>query len=114
VAMACPIVAIHEKRNEIVTYGGGVHLSKENLNHEEYGTIYGLVAEKKGDAWGEIIPGMFVKSLSQEHGIVAVPTSEISSWRVGDYVLILPVHSCMTANLMKEYLTTGSDLISRL
>ncbi|MBE0695987.1 MAG: alanine racemase, partial [Anaerolineaceae bacterium] len=28
VALACPVVALHPERNEIITYGGAVHLSK--------------------------------------------------------------------------------------
>jgi D-serine deaminase-like pyridoxal phosphate-dependent protein len=47
VAMACPVVAIHENRNEIVVYGGGVHLSKDIMRDDELGTIFGRVAEKK-------------------------------------------------------------------
>lgn len=114
VAMACPIVAVHSGRNEILIYGGGVHLSKERLEDEKFGTIYGTVVEKKDDSWGKLIPKMFVKSLSQEHGIVSVPTSDISNYEIGDYLLILPVHSCMTANLMNDYQTTENKLIPRL
>ena len=114
VAMACPIVAIHSDRNEIVIYGGGVHLSKERLQHSKYGTIYGTVVEKKGDFWENEIPNMYVKNLSQEHGIVHTPDAEISKYKIGDYLLILPVHSCMTANLMNNYQTTDNNQISRI
>ena len=114
VAMACPIVAIHKNRNEIVMYGGGVHFSKERLEDDEFGTIYGKVVEKKGNSWGNVIPGMYVKNLSQEHGIVAVPNSGISDYKIGDLLFILPVHSCMTANLMKAYYTTEGRVIERV
>ncbi|MFC2115981.1 alanine racemase [Bacteroidota bacterium] len=113
VAMACPIVAIHRNRGEIVIYGGGVHFSKERLEDEKEGTIYGKVVEKSDKGWGNIIQGMYLKSLSQEHGILSVPDSEITKYSVGDTVLILPVHSCMTANLMKDYQTTGGHYISK-
>lgn len=105
-AVACPIVAIHMDRNEIVIYGGGVHLSKERLDDDEYGTIYGKIVEQKGNNWGDVIPGMFVKNLSQEHGVVSVPKARISNYKVGDLLLILPVHSCLTANLLKPFQTT--------
>ena len=114
VAMACPIVAIHETRKELVIYGGGVHFSKERLEDEKFGTIFGQVVEKKGNAWGNLIPGMYVKSLSQEHGIVEVPKTRISQYKIGDILLILPVHSCMSANLMKRYLTTDGWVVERL
>ncbi len=113
VIMTCPIVAIHNDRSEIVIYGGGVHFSKESLEDEKSGTIFGKIVEKKENTWGDIIPGMYIKSLSQEHGIVAVPESEISKYRIGDYLLVLPVHSCMTANLVKTYQTTTSGKITR-
>jgi D-serine deaminase-like pyridoxal phosphate-dependent protein len=112
VAMACPIVAIHEERSEIVVYGGGVHFSKDSLEDKE-GVIYGRGVEKRGELWGDIIPGMFVKSLSQEHGIISVLKTEMNNYRVGDYLIILPVHSCMTANSMKSYLNSNK-VITRL
>lgn len=113
VAMACPIVAIHNNRSEIIIYGGGVHFSKEFLNDESQGTIYGVVVETLDDGWGKPIKGMYLKSLSQEHGIISVPASQIGNYKIGDILLILPVHSCMTANAMKSYLSNSSK-ISRL
>ncbi len=103
VAVACPIVAIHKDRNEVVIYGGGVHFSKERLENEKEGTIYGRVVAKKGNLWSDIIPDVYIKSLSQEHGIVAVSPSQINNYTIGDYLIALPIHSCMTANLMKRY-----------
>jgi len=114
VAMACPIVAIHKNRNEIVMYGGGVHFSKERLEDEEFGTMYGKVVENEGKTWGNLIPGMYVKHLSQEHGIVTLPSSRISNYKIGDLLFILPVHSCMTANLMRKYVTTKGRVIERV
>jgi D-serine deaminase-like pyridoxal phosphate-dependent protein len=103
VAMACPIVSIHTDRNEIVIYGGGVHFSKESLEVDNVGTIYGIVVEQLEYGWGEPIENMYLKSLSQEHGIITVPESHISRYKIGDLLFILPVHSCMTANEMKYY-----------
>ncbi len=114
VAMACPIVAIHRDRNEIVVYGGGVHFSKDSLEEERQDRIYGKVAEKLNRGWGKIIPNMNIKSLSQEHGIISAPNTQIYKYKIGDYLLILPVHSCMTANLIKSYKTLDNHLVSRL
>ncbi len=113
VALACPVVAIHKGRSEIVVYGGGVHLSKERL-HDEEGVVFGRIVEEGKEGWGEVIPEMYVKSLSQEHGIIAVPDTHIDNYKIGDTIMILPVHSCMTANLMKSYRTIDGRLISRL
>lgn len=113
VALACPIVAIHKDRSEIVIYGGGVHLSKERLYDEE-GAVFGRVVKEEKDGWGEVIPDMYVKSLSQEHGIIAVPRKYINNYNIGDTIMILPVHSCMTANLMKSYRTFDGRVVSGL
>jgi D-serine deaminase-like pyridoxal phosphate-dependent protein len=113
VAMACPIVAIHKDRSEIVVYGGGVHLSKDRLEDKE-AVIFGRVVRKTENAWGDIIPNMYVKSLSQEHGIISMPNNEIDNYKIGDHLMILPVHSCMTGNLMKSYTTLGGKNILRL
>ena len=114
VAMACPIVAIQNNRNEIVIYGGGVHFSKEVLEQTGMPPSYGQIVEPSANGWGNIIPNMYVKSLSQEHGIVSVPEKLLNNYRIGDLLYILPVHSCMTANLMKEYTTLNGSKISMM
>ncbi len=113
VAMACPIVAFHEERSEIVVYGGGVHLSKDRLEDKE-GLVFGRVVEKTKNGWGDLIPNTFVKSLSQEHGIISVPNHDLDKYKIGDYLMILPIHVCMTGNLMKSYTTFDGQNISRL
>ncbi len=109
VAMVCPIVTIHPDRDEIVIYGGGVHFSKDSLRTKE-GTIYGMVVEHEQNGWGSIIEGMYIKRLSQEHGIVAVPTRLLNKYSIGDCLIVLPVHACMTANAMKEYYNSGHSI----
>lgn len=99
VAVSCPIVAIHKERSEIVIYGGGVHFSKDRLKDDGI-IIYGRVVEKIDQKWGDIIEDAYIKSLSQEHGVVHVPTALIDNYKIGDTLLILPVHSCMTADLL--------------
>ncbi|WP_321516663.1 alanine racemase [Marinifilum fragile] len=114
VAVVCPIVAIYKERKEIVIYGGGVHFSKDCLEDEHYGAICGKVVERDQDKWGNEIPGMYLKKLSQEHGIVHVPDSEIDNYKLGDCLTILPVHACMTANELKSYYIAPDKTILRL
>ncbi|MBN2637701.1 MAG: alanine racemase [Bacteroidales bacterium] len=103
VALACPVVALHPNRNELVVYGGGVHLSKEFIAADNQFQLFGYVVRlNENGTWGEPIPGAYVSSLSQEHGIVKLPEQELQNWKPSDVLGILPVHSCMTANLMKE------------
>ncbi|MBN2776920.1 MAG: alanine racemase [Bacteroidales bacterium] len=95
----CPIVDIHTERNEIVIHGGAVHFSKEFIiiNNQN---IYGRLIKHHGNEVSEIKEDII--SLSQEHGIIKIKNSEISNYNIGDLVEIIPVHSCLTANLMKN------------
>ena len=110
VAMACPIVAIHKDRNQIVIYGGGIHFSKDRI--EDNGQpVFGLVAQNNSVGWKDHIANMYVKAISQEHGVVSVPITEIDNYSIGDIIYVLPIHSCMTADLMKRYKTIeGRDI----
>lgn len=114
VAMACPIVALHPERGELVIYGGGVHFSKDHTQADRVGTHYGLVVQKDNGKWGEPLEQVFVHRLSQEHGIVKAPSDFIAQQSVGDLLYILPVHSCMTANLMKSYQTLTHQRIKMM
>ncbi|WP_370391541.1 alanine racemase [uncultured Winogradskyella sp.] len=113
VAMACPIVAKHKDRSEIVIYGGGIHFSKDRII-ENGTTIYGKVVEKTASGWGKVVKDTYLKRVSQEHGIVKVPSEDFDHYAIGDYLLILPVHSCMTVDVMTNYLTLEGQEISTL
>ncbi|MCF6270264.1 MAG: alanine racemase [Melioribacteraceae bacterium] len=114
IAMACPVVAKHASRNEIIIYGGSAHFSKDFSilpSNEKY---FGYVVELKETNW-EIPEQMdYVKSLSQEHGIVKVKQERFQKIREGDILTILPIHSCLTGNIMKKYLTMEGEIIHRL
>lgn len=108
VAMACPVVAKHADRNEVIVYGGAIHFSKDRIEKDGK-TIYGLIAEEKEKCWGNPISGWFVKKLSQEHGTIHVPNEAIDKIKIGDLLYILPIHSCLTANLMSKYYTLDGE-----
>lgn len=111
VAMACPVVAKHPSRNEIVVYGGGVHFSKDRRPHPTGVTYYGMMVDWEKDSWSVNKDNAFLKSLSQEHGIVAAGKQLMEKVKIGDLLGFLPIHSCMTANLMKKYMTLeGNEL----
>lgn len=115
IAMTCPIVAIHEEQEEIIIYGGGIHFSKECITDAKYGTIYGLVVtQKETNHWNTPIDGVYVKGLSQEHGVIHVPKALLPLFAIGGLVTILPVHSCMTANLMKSYIDLDKNKIEMM
>jgi D-serine deaminase-like pyridoxal phosphate-dependent protein len=113
VAVACPVVAKHEERQEVVIYGGAIHLSKENLLKEGV-PIYGLVAFPEDERWGLPERDCHVSSLSQEHGIVKMNEKTIKKTQVGDLLFILPVHSCLTADALGQYLTLDGHRIEMM
>lgn len=115
VAMACPVVAKAPERNEIIVYGGGIHLSKDRVKSPEGRTIFGRIADWKGHGWQTVEENeAFVRSLSQEHGVIQTTAERVASAKIGDLILILPVHSCMAADLMKEVVTLEGRKISML
>lgn len=104
VCLASPVIARYPERHEIAVHAGAIHLSKESLN-ENGQILYGKVVSLNSDlSWNEPIDGCYVKSLSQEHGIVKCSPSFFESITIGDPIGILPVHSCLTADAMKEYM----------
>ena len=120
VAVACPIVAKHPQRSEIIIYGGGVHFSKDRVSGQPEGTIFGRIVATGSFPgswkWGNIVEGMYLKSVSQEHGKVVVPSAVWDDYEVGNLLLVLPVHSCMTADVLKHkgYLTTEGIHLPRM
>ncbi|MEM8533033.1 MAG: alanine racemase [Chloroflexota bacterium] len=108
VAVACPIVAKHPERNELVVYGGAVHLSKDAI--EVNGTrIFGYVALLEHEGWGASLRQAYVSGISQEHGLIRVDSDIFDRFNIGDIIAILPVHSCLTVNLLRNYLTTTGE-----
>lgn len=109
-AIACPVVAIHPERTEIIIHGGAIHLSKERLEQEGV-CSFGAIAFPTITGWSKHIPGASVKSLSQEHGIVSIPKVYLSQIHIGDLLLILPVHSCLAIDLFKQYRSLDGEII---
>jgi len=113
VAVVCPVVAKHEDRNEIVIYGGAVHLSKDFIL-ENGRKIFGRIALPQATGWSSLIPDCYASSLSQEHGIVTASDALFDEAKTGDVLMVLPVHSCLTANLMKVYHTLQDQKINTI
>ncbi|MCF8367058.1 MAG: alanine racemase [Bacteroidales bacterium] len=108
-ALACPVVAKHNSRNEIVIYGGAVHLSKDFIQDKNGHKIFGLVVELLPTGWGTPVDDTFVKSLSQEHGIIKASDHFFKQTKIGDFIGILPVHSCLTVHAMGEFVVLENN-----
>ena len=111
VVLACPVVSIHKERGEIIIYGGSVHLSKDSLKWQDKGLIYGLLAEKTEEGWGEPIENALVYSLSQEHGKIKMNESELLKYNVWQIVYIYPVHSCLVISSMRGFTTLRGEIL---
>jgi len=112
VAMACPVVGKSIPRNEIVIYGGAIHFSKDFLYKSNGERLYGYIVRMQEHDWSKPIAGAYLANLSQEHGIIKAGKEFVEEVKVGDVLGILPVHSCLTANLMKGYLTLEGEAIN--
>ena len=51
--------------------------------------------------------------MSQEHGLIEMNDSFLREAKVGDLLIILPVHSCLTSDLYRFYLTLEEKKIAR-
>jgi len=100
VYMVATVIAKYPERNELVLHAGAVHLSKEYIKSNGQ-KIYGKIAELNKNAIQGIIPGATLVSLSQEHAIVACSDDFFNTVNLYDNLAVIPVHSCLTANLMK-------------
>lgn len=109
VAVACPVVAKHPDRKEIIIYCGAIHLSKDFILKEAGTKVFGYVAFPEEKGWGSIIKNSYVSSLSQEHGVLITDGENFERIKVGDVIMILPVHSCLTVDALKRYLTPEGE-----
>lgn len=105
VVVACPIVAKHKERGEIIIYGGAVHFSKDSLKDSHGHNYFGRVVTMGVEGWGQPLPDCYVKSLSQEHGIVKISPTFWENFQVGDLMYIVPVHSCLTVDVIPAMIT---------
>jgi D-serine deaminase-like pyridoxal phosphate-dependent protein len=106
--VVAPICGIYPERNQhnLLIYSGAVHLSKESIkiNGKE---IYGKIV--KLDHQGAISQSQFdediyITQLSQEHAMCDLPKKLLNEFKPGDLLGILPVHACLTANILDRYL----------
>lgn len=110
VAMVCPVVSKNKQTREVCIYGGAVQFSKDSEEWDDK-VIFGLIVQQDGHCWGEPVEDCYVKSLSQEHGIVKLSPKMFDEMEVGDLLTILPIHSCLTAEAMGYYLTLNEDFV---
>jgi len=114
VRMVCPVIAIHSSRNEVVIYGGAIHFAKDSVTNIDGKQLYGRILIREGENEILLDERNYLYALSQEHGILRITPRDLNYFRPGQLIEILPVHSCLTANLMREYRTTDGDIIKMM
>lgn len=105
--MECPVIEKFDERHEVLIHGGAVHFSKEAIE------ING------SNSFGEprlkhLSVETYLKSLSQEHGIIKCSPQVFNEINVGETIQIFPIHSCLTADLMQSYITTEGKFVDHL
>jgi D-serine deaminase-like pyridoxal phosphate-dependent protein len=114
VRLHCPIISKQSYQNEIVIYGGAIHLSKDWITNIDGKPLYGRVVIRKNNEPILLNTNEYLCRLSQEHGVIKVSPNTFNAVEVGDIVEIIPVHSCLTAHAMGRYLTTKGAIISMM
>jgi D-serine deaminase-like pyridoxal phosphate-dependent protein len=108
-AVACPVVAKHPERGEVVLYGGAVHLSKDFLEADGV-RQYGAPAERLATGgWGRILESSYLRGLSQEHGILKAAPRAFDAARIGDWIPVIPAHCCLAVHQLREFLTLEGE-----
>jgi len=110
VCVACPIVSVFPRRKEIVIYGGAIHLSKETIESSN-SPVYGYAVFSPDSSSWNINRTNYVRSLSQEHGVVRLCEEDFKKAKIGDLIYIVPVHSCLVVDALGEYLTLDGNVI---
>lgn len=102
-----PVGQTYPEDNRSILHGGAVHLSKEFIEIQ-YQQNFGQVINYSNDNNINIIEGLYLKALSQEHGTLnGVPVNS------NGYVWVCPIHSCLTANLHARYYTLDGEVIEK-
>jgi len=104
IALAVPVVSVYANKLKSIVWGGAVHLSKDFYIDAQGKKSFGAVCKLNADlTWSEPILGVYVESVSQEHGVIKAQDDEaFKKIENEEYLAILPAHSCLTVASMRE------------
>jgi D-serine deaminase-like pyridoxal phosphate-dependent protein len=110
----CPVIGKDEQGGRLILHGGAVHLSKDRIDGPN-GPCFGWIAPRPYDGnWQLPDSSLRLSSLSQEHGIVDLEASALRNYRIGDFVQVFPVHSCLACDLHSHYRSTDGQTLHRV
>lgn len=116
IALVCPVIAVYADECKAVIWGGAVHLSKDFYLLPNGVSSFGAVCTVSSDfSWSSPIDGLFIESVSQEHGVIRATNSQLlRNLKEGDLVAILPAHSCLTADNIGEYFIFSKGIVDTM
>ena len=94
-SVLCSVIGHNRAAGKILLDAGGLALSKDRSADRFRPEVgYGQLCEADGSPIG----GLYVTSVSQEHGHVRVrDESDYARFAIGSQLRVLPIHACMTA-----------------
>jgi len=111
VCVLASVISINEKRNTFVIDAGGLALSKDRSTANSsrdmgFGKVVGLSMQ-----YSEF--NLRIKEVHQEHGEVYCDDANFpwEQLKVGDFVMVLVNHICMTAAMYDEYVVIDSGKV---
>lgn len=109
-----PVAQKKPGSDECIIHGGAVHFSKDRLTINGNVT-YGQPVVLHLDGTIEKIEHTSLIALSQEHGTIKGLRALKKAYGVDKLteVWVCPVHSCLTANLFREYHTASGRVINK-
>jgi D-serine deaminase-like pyridoxal phosphate-dependent protein len=113
IVIACPVITEYPLRKNISVYGGAVHLSKESLRLKNSASVFGQIVLFNGKKWIFTEEKNYLARISQEHGIIEAGPYLRKIVKAGDIIGIIPVHSCLTANLFDRFYTLDGKIIKK-
>lgn len=103
VSVLTAVIGHRPERNTLLVDAGALALSKDISTAKlppAQNAGYGLVAMTDG----ELLPGLTVASVYQEHGLITGPTPiDFARFPIGSRLRILPNHCCITAAAYDRY-----------
>jgi D-serine deaminase-like pyridoxal phosphate-dependent protein len=103
------VISVQPRRNRFLIDAGGLALSKDRSTAgRPFDAGYGLLASLQG---GTPIDDLYVQSVHQEHGVVTSRSGapvDLSAYKPGTLLRVLPNHSDMTAAAYEEYYVVRS------
>lgn len=110
-SVLCSVIGHQQSKNTLLVDAGALALSKDISTARQHNDCgYGLVQDAHSHT---LIPELFVKYVSQEHGQITTNNGLIDFARfpIGSKLKILPNHACMMAAAYAQYQVYEQDNI---